>query len=221
MATGAHGAEAETAGAEAEATGIVAAVGRLALVAAFTGVETVALVAWLAVVEDAPAASRAAAVGLGVLLVGLVVEHVLTDLAVNGAGLSLPGARVFGVSVSETALWALWLVVAERVGGLEGLVLAGGVLAVLLVPQHTVEDNVLRGRGPVSWVVDFRTLGFSLVEAAGASVWLLFVTRGDLVAPWLVEFGLAGVEPAVAGVGILAGALFVEHNLGVSFSRRS
>lgn len=201
-------------------TGLLTGFGRVVLVAAFTGVETAALAIWLGIVRDVPVVSGAAVVGLGILFGGLVLEHFLTDVTVNGRDASLPDTAVIGLSASETALWAVWLAIAERIGGLEGVLFAGVVLAVLLVPQHTVEDNDLRGRGPFSGLLNLGTIGISLVESAGATVWLLFVFRGESVGSFLRELGIAGVEPATVGLGLLAAALFVEHNLGVSLARR-
>ena len=199
---------------------------RTVLVVLFTGVETAALGVWLALVEDAPALSQAAALGLGVLLVGLVLEHVLTDAAVNGR-FSLPGGRVLFFSATETALWALWLVIAEQVGGLAGVAVAGVILAVVLVPQHTIEDNVLRGRGLFSRLFDSGTIGFSIIETAGATVWLALVFDGSLLTEaldTLTEFGVPltlDIDPALVGLGVLALALLLEHVVGVRFSRRS
>ena len=205
----------------AEATATHAAIGRQVLIVAFTGVETLALGVWLELVLEASPLSRAAVVGLGVLAVGLFAEHVLTDLTVNGLDLSLPLGSVVAFSATEAVLWALWLVVAEFLGGVDGALLAGGVLAMLLVPQHSVEDSVLRGGGFLSDLVKPGTIGFSVLEAAGATVWLLLVVRGELIAPVVREVGLAGVDPAGVGLAVLAIALFVEHNVGVAFSRRS
>lgn len=192
---------------------------RTALIAGFTVVETAALAGWLSFVRDAPTVSVAVAIGLGVLLVGLVVEHVLTDFAVNGVALSLPRAEVVVFSASETALWAVWLVVAERLGGAVGVLVAGVVLAVLLVPQHTIEDNVLRGRGLLADLADLGTAGFSLVEAVAATLWLAFVLRLAVVEPVLVgQLGAVGAD--VVGLAALAALLFVEHTMGVRFSSR-
>ncbi|QZP38799.1 hypothetical protein [Halobaculum magnesiiphilum] len=191
-----------------------------ALVVSFTGVETVALVVWLALVRDVPAMSTTAAAGLGVLGVGLLLEHYLTNRAVNGAGASFPLGRAALFSASEAVLWALWLGIAERVAGARGLLVAAVVLAVLLVPQHTVEDNVLRGRGLFSSVLDPRTIGFSVIESAGATVWLAFVLHGDEAAPLLRDLGAGGVDPAIVGIAVLGASLLVEHVVGVSLSRR-
>jgi hypothetical protein len=212
MVTSRHGVETET---------VLESVGRVTVIGAFTGVETVALVVWLALVDGVPATSTTAAVGLGILAVGLVVEHTLTDVAVNARGLRLPGIGVLVVSVSEAVLWALWLGIVDEVPGLGAFALACGALALLLVPQHTLEDNVLRGRPLLSRFLDPWTFAFSVVEAAGATAWLLFVRRPDLLAPRLAEFGLSATDPAVVGVGILVVSLFVEHVIGVAYSRRA
>lgn len=200
-------------------TGLLVTV-QVLFVVVFTAVETVALGLWLAIVADAPLVSTATAVGLGVLAVGLVVEHVFTEFAVNGVSLSFPIPAVIGVSVSETVLWGLWLAVAELIGGVEGVVVAGGLLAVLLIPQHTVEDNVLRGEEPFARVFDLGTVGFSVVEAAGATAWLLFVFHGPLVQPVVQALGLSGVATDLLGLSVLAGALFIEHVIGVTFTKR-
>lgn len=211
------------------ARSVAAAFARFVLGIVFTGVETLALGVWLTLVVGTPAVSRATAIGLGILLGGLVVKQFLTDLAVNGFDASFPGGRMLTVSVTETALWALWLAVAERVGGLDGILVAGIVLTVLLVPQHTVEDSVLRGRGLLADVLDLNTLGFSVVQAGGATVCLIFVLRRDLVAPFMEAVGtvtagplsvdVAALDPTFVGVALLGAALYVEHNMGVSFSR--
>lgn len=134
---------------------------------------------------------------------------------------SRPGPRVVFVSVTEAVLWAGWLLVAEQVGGLTGVGVAGIALFVLLVPQHTVEGNALRGEGLFSNVLAVGTVGFSLVEAAVATVWLALVFQGDRFAPVLAPVTGGVVEPAVVVLAALATALFVEHVVGVRFSRRA
>jgi hypothetical protein len=53
---------------EPTSMGGVSTIGRVLLIATFTGVETAALAGWLALVRDAPVASRAVAIGVGILL---------------------------------------------------------------------------------------------------------------------------------------------------------
>jgi hypothetical protein len=199
---------------------IAASLGRYGLVATLTGVETFALVVWLAFVQHAALVSRAAAAGFAVLAFGHLLGQYLTAVAVSGIDGADLSATDVAVSATETALWGVWLAVAERIGGLAGLFGAGVVFAVLLVPQHTAADNALRDRAPLSNPLDLQTLGFSVVQAGGATLWLLAARRSDLVAPFLTELGLGDVEPAVAGVGALAVALFVTHVCVMAFARR-
>lgn len=209
--------------------------GRLVGVAAFTLVEAAALATWLGVVRGDVAPGAPAAVAAGVLFVGLVIEGVLADVTLNGASAPPMGA-VLAVGASETALWSAWLFAADRVGGLVGVAAASAALLVLLVPQHTVETNVLRGKPPLSDVFDVGTLGFSLVEAAAAAVWLGFVrldaaslaeldargafTTAGVGLPAGVELQASVDGGTVVGVAALALLLFVEHLLVVDFVRR-
>lgn len=214
-----------------ESTGesVAAVFARTGLVAATALVETAALGSWLLLVRGAPVYSLSTVAGFTVLGGGLIVAYFLTDVAVNGRASTFPGVPAITVVLIETTLWALWLGIAARLGGVRGIALAGAVLAVLLVPQHTTADNVLRGRWIGDALVDLNALGFSVVQAGGATLWLLFVRRGDLVTPLLADadalFGpyaplaVAELDPSHVGLAVLAGALFVEHVVGVSFSR--
>lgn len=188
---------------------------RVGLIAVFTAIETAALAGWLRFVRGEPLLSTAVAIGLGILIVGLFVEHILTDVAVNGLHFSFPFGSIIGFSLSETVLWAIWLQLAEVVGGLVGLGAAFAVLFVLLIPQHTIEDNVLQATDPLSDLVDLNTAGFSFIEAAGATAWLALVLR-----PGLIGGSVAGIGAARIGLAVLAVSLFVEHNIGVRFSSR-
>lgn len=188
---------------------------RTVLIAVFTLIETVALAIWLRFVRGEPTLSTAVAIGLVVLVIGLIVEHTLTDAALNGVDLDVPVGAIVILSVSETVLWGVWLQVADTVGGGVGLVAAFVVLGVLLVPQHTIEDNILQGRDLLGDLIDLDTVGFSLIEAAGATVWLALVLR-----PGLVGGTVAGLDAALVGLAVLAVALFAEHSIGVRFSSR-
>lgn len=196
------------------------ATARTFLMVGFTVVETVTLGIWLGLAEGAPVISRPAAIGFGVLTVGLVLEHVLTDATVNGLSLSLPVTRIAGISVSEALLWGLWLGIADQLGGIDGILVAGVVLTVLLVPQHSVEDNILRGEAPLSETFNLDTVGFSLVEGIGATVWLLLVFEGQQFSDLLATLGLGGVDPAVVGLAALGVFLLVEHDIGVTLARQ-
>ncbi|SFR96630.1 hypothetical protein SAMN05216559_1667 [Halomicrobium zhouii] len=202
---------------------------RLLLVAAVALVETLVLGVWLVLVWTSPTLSLATGFAFAVLAGGLVVAFFGTDLAVNGSAASFPGLRAIAVVLFEVAAWALWLLVASRVDGLAGIAAAGAAFALVLVPQHTVADNVLRGESLVATLVDFDALGASLVQAGGATLWLLFTLHEAFVAELLTDaeaaFGeqvpvdLTTIDPGLVGLAALAAALFVEHLVGVSFSR--
>lgn len=215
--------------ADRSASRTAAALGRSVLVGVIAGVETAVLGVWLLLVGDAPVVSLATAAGFAVLAGGLVVKFVVSDVAVNGRDATFPGPRAMTVVTGETGLWALWLLIASRVGGIDGIAVAGGVFALLLVAQHTVEDNALRGRPLVETLADFDAVGFSLVQAGGATLWLLFTVRGEVLGPLLADadalvgshlpVDVASLDPGLVGLAVLAAALFVEHFVGVSFSR--
>jgi len=86
---------------QSQSTGFLAGVVRVVLVVLFTGVETVALVAWLALVLDAATVSQTAAIGLGALFVTqtAVVEPLLTDLGVSAVGPETVGVAVLAVAL--------------------------------------------------------------------------------------------------------------------------
>lgn len=193
---------------------------RWALVLALTGLEVATLALWLALIDGASPLSRAAAVGVLVLVVGLQVEHFLTDLAANGSAVGFPLGRTLAVSVTEALLWIGWFAVAKALGGLRGVFVAGVAFAVALAVQHTVEANALRGRPLSCRLLDPATVGFSLLSGAGASLWLLFSTSVEGAAPLTMLVAGAGIDPATAGGVALAAALLIERLLVVRFARR-
>jgi len=176
-------------------------------IAIFTIVEGVTLVLWLALVRsDAgiyQVSTGSLAAGLAVLVVGFTIEHLVAYNVIHERGLlDLQGAPIGQkavVSLIESAIWALWLVLANINAVIAAIVLTG-----LLVLEHTLSDNVFKGRGLFSKLLDARTIGFSLIEAVGAGIWLA-----------LVEANLA-----VVGVAILVVASFIEHTLAVALARK-
>ncbi|MFC4551697.1 hypothetical protein, partial [Halorussus sp. GCM10023401] len=155
---------------------------------------------------------------------GLFVEGLLTHLTVNGRLRPIPPATLAGLALAETLLWVGWLAVVRwvGVGDLLGVAVAGLALAAALVPQHTVLDNVLRGRDPRSSLVERATIGYSVLEAAGATGWLLVVAGTVAVPSWLFSVPVAGFSPrAVVGAALLAGALLVEHLLEIRLAMRA
>jgi len=191
----------------------------------FTTVEVVTLVVWLILAEEAtdplmsilsleafdPLWSVFAVLSL---IIGLTLEHLITYNVIHKRSVfdfrGLPIGQKFVVSLIETGIWVLWLIIARLdtagldIGGFEH-VIAALVLFGLLIIEHTVSDNVFTGKKLFERLADKRTILFSIVEAAGAAIW----------------FVLWDFDQAVLGVIVLAGASFLEHNLAINLALRA
>ncbi len=199
------------------AAALLAVAGSSGAVLASTAVETAALIGWSVLGTGSPTRATAT-LGPGVLVAGLLLADLLVDLAVGDTE-SFPGTGVVLSGVSGALLWVAWRSVADGVGGVAGPLAAGAALAVLSVPRHTVRDNVLNDLPALSVVLDFRTLRFGVVEAAGATVWLATVRHREAAVRVLGEVGVT-VDPSTVGATVLAGALLVGRAAAVSFARR-
>lgn len=174
----------------------------------FTAVEVVTLVVWLAIalVADDVVDSIIAII---VLIGGFTAEHLITFNVIHKRPLfdfsGLPVGQKAVVSLIETAIWIVWLAIAraEVFSGFDAAV-AAVVLAGLLIIEHTVSDNVFTKKRLFERLADKRTIGFSIIEGAGAAVWLV-----------LIDADLAAV-----GVAVLAAASFIEHNMAVNLALR-
>ena len=174
----------------------------------FTAVEVVTLVVWLALALAADDVLDSI-IAVIVLIVGFTLEHLITFNVIHKRPLfdfrGLPVGQKAVVSIIETGIWVVWLVLArmEIFEGFEHIV-AGVVLAGLLIIEHTVSDNVFRRKRLFERLADKRTIGFSIIEAAGAAIWLA-----------LIDIGFA-----VVGLVVLAAASFIEHNMAVNLALR-
>ena len=171
-------------------------------IALFTIVEGATLVIWLVLARGATNIGSMLA-ALAVLVVGFTIEHIVAYNVIHNRGLfdlqGVPIGQKSIVSLIESFIWALWLVLT----GLN-VILAAIVLTGLLVVEHTLSDNVFKGRGLFSKLLDGRTIGFSLIEAVGAGIWLALVQA----------------NMALLGIVILVVASFVEHTLAVALGRK-
>lgn len=172
--------------------------------AVFTIIETVTLVAWLALVRSARQA-----LGIVTLFVGLVIEHIVQF---NVAGMrkladlkELPIKGLVGFSAIETIIWAAWLVISMAAGHLVGIVFLAGTL----IAKHAIADNVIVGGRffDFRYASDGRVVTASILEAIGGQAWLIDVLAGQ----------------PVMGIVKLAGFSFVEHLIliGVARSRKA
>lgn len=195
---------------------VLARAGHVLGVTAYTAVEAAALGAWLAIVRGETVTELPVVAGFVVLFAGLLVEGTLTHLVRNGRRTGVPLAAIGAFSLSETVVWLAWLAVAGLVGGLAGVAVASVVLGLLLVPQHTVEENVLDGDRLGATLVDPAAATRSAVEAVAAGVWLALVVRGRefllavdagtrrLLASFDRLGAIAGPDGAQAGLRVLS-----------------
>ena len=171
-------------------------------IAVFTIFEGVTLAIWLVLARGA-ANIGSMIIALAVLVVGFTIEHIVAYNVIHNRGLfELQGAPIGKkavVSLIESGIWALWLVLTNR-----SAILAALVLTVLLVVEHTLSDNVFKGKDIFSTLLDTRTISFSLVEALGAGIWL----------------GLVDANMAIVGLAVLLIASFIEHSLAVALARQ-
>lgn len=163
----------------------------------FTLIEVGTLAYWLA--------RRA----VGVLYVGLLVEHVVQGLVKRGAPISLGEAirevreRGVGIAVFTLAEWAIWIAAALLIGQ---PILAFVFLFASLVVKHSLAENVFADRPVFSRLLVRSTIVPSAIEAFGGTVWL--------------------ANPSLLTVAVLSVTSFVEHYLlsrrrnGVNVIRR-
>lgn len=150
-----------------------------------TLIETVGLVAWLALVDG----------GLGlagalVLLGALYFEHAVSF---KGALVPARNSRILSLSVIETAVWVVWLLLATSVNPVVGVVF----LFVGMLVLHTMEFNSWWGLSSFhNWKRLGKRIAFlTALEAVGGALWLGFVRA----------------EAGVVGVVLLIVALYLEH----------
>ncbi|MFC7080828.1 hypothetical protein [Halorussus caseinilyticus] len=190
-------------------------------VVCLTAVEVTALSVWFGLMADADPLSVPALVGVGGLSAGMLVEALLVHVTVNGWSRPIPAQAVAGLTLAETALWVCWFAVVRWAEGVLGVVAAGLALSIALVPRHTAVDNAVRDRNALASLVQRATVGLAVLQAAGATAWLLVVSGAVALPEWLLAVPVAGFSAsAVVGAGLLAGAVFARHLLAVRHALR-
>jgi hypothetical protein len=151
--------------------------------------------------------------GRAILLVGFLVEHVISYNVRNFRPLlklrDLPGPAIVLLGILEYATWDVWFYLAGTapIGSapvpvpvyLQGLAFV--VLAVGLILGHGVELNVVRGFPPFTRYKQRlkESLDITGIESVTGTVWLKIATGGRGILAFLVLFaGLLG-EHLVSG----------------------
>ncbi len=102
---------------------------------------------------------------------------------------------IIAITLPELIIWGVWLALAESMGYL----LAGVVLAILMLGEHSLELGLVKKKNPLSFLAKPTTLSFTAMEVVGAIVWLQLV-RSDqaLLGGALLFLGLA-IEHIIEG----------------------
>ncbi|AEH35733.1 hypothetical protein Halxa_1099 [Halopiger xanaduensis SH-6] len=180
--------------------GITAALSAAAL-------ETLAVGLWFGLVAGSRTTSTALA-GLGILFCGALLRASVFGATVNHLQ-DLLEPRRLGAATLLTACWVLWLLVADRIGGQAGLVLATGALTVLLTCQFTFERRAF-GRRSIRHC-SFVPIVPAALLAIGASALLSaawFVDWSVTSPPLSVEFATLIVRIEAVQLGGVVFGLF-------------
>lgn len=92
---------------------------------------------------------------------------------------------LFFITLSEVLIWISWLALADGqvgwtdIGFIGNTVLAGVVLMILMLVEHSVEMAGLRQRSPLIFMKSPNTIFFTFMEVIGAVGWLYFA-RTDM-----------------------------------------
>ena len=150
-------------------------------------VETVAVGCWFGLVVVGSRTTSTALAGLGVLFCGSLLRMGIFGAMVSDLG-DLLQPKQLGVTVTLTASWIVWLLVAELVGDPLGVAVAAVVFAGMLTGQFVLERYIFSkptadGR-PVTLAVS------GLLLAAGASTLL--------ATAWFTDWAISS-SPLVLG----------------------
>lgn len=107
-------------------------------------VEAVAVGLWFALVVGSPTSSTALA-ALGILFCGSLLRASVFGATVSDIG-DLCSPQRLGVALLLTGSWIVWLLVAQLIGGVGGVVAATVLLTGLLVGQFALERRAFRPR---------------------------------------------------------------------------
>lgn len=182
-----------------------------------SALDTAAVGTWFALAATETRSSVTALAGLGVLLVGATVRIAVFESLGDGQPVRFPPTRV-ATATSLAGCWVGWLLVAELVGGVAGVLVAGALLSVALSAQFTLERRLYR-RPSVDRAVD--AFGPPVLTAIGASLLLASARLVD----WSARLATVGVGESVlfpevggfvVGVGCFATCSFLAQKRRVT-----
>jgi hypothetical protein len=155
-----------------------------------------ALTLWLMLSDSHQIVWASVALWIGFAIERIAVAAWVRSVYAPGEGITSDplwktGVFLLVITGLELAIWSWWRLVAER----SGVVIAGVELLVLIHALHSLEMGAVKRQSPLVYVVNTRTIFFSIMEAAGATGWL----------------ALRGADQAILGALCLLVGLTVEH----------
>ncbi len=181
-----------------------------------TAIEAIAVGSWfLLVVLETRTVSTTLA-GVGILFCGSLLRASVFGATTSELG-DIIKPRRLGTAVFVTAGWTLWLVVAEWIGGVTGVLAAGLVLAGILTIHFSLERRVFHGARPASRLPRLRCAvvpAFLITVGASAllsSVW--FVDWSVVSPPISLEVTqvVLHVEAVQIAFALFALVMFLAH----------
>lgn len=170
--------------------------GLLALTIA-TGTEFVGLVVWLELVKD-----EQHVLGVLALVIGLVLERIAVVITARSMYGDHPLPKNFNLiqvftAIAESAAWIIWLIVAQQISHVLGMILLG----VFQLFLHSGQLAYATNRRPLFQdITDLKTIIFSAVEAFGAFLWLLASLDENLVLAAIILLVTLIVEHIIQGI---------------------
>jgi len=135
---------------------------------AFSIVETVGLAAGLPLHD-------LLLLGFLVWWLGFIVEHWFSHNTAHGKSLfntaGIPFGKIIAFSFTEAVWWEIWLYLANV--PVIGLPLAAVFLSLILIPQHSIEFNVVEGRPFFANLFNPKSVLISVIEGVGGTIWLV------------------------------------------------
>ena len=176
---------------------------------------------WFALVVVESRTAFTALAGLGVLLFGALLRSGLVWTTTEAASPSPP--RHLLATVCYAGCWLGWLLLAETVGGVTGLLVAGLALTVALTVQFAVEFVLVHSHSqPLSTVVrtlphPARLVGPAAILAFGATSLLFTVHFADWsvltlslpIGAWTLS---VEIRTVIHGIIVLGCCSFVGHH---------
>ena len=170
-------------------------------------VEAVAVGLWFALVVDSRNASTALA-ALGLLFCGALLRAAVFGVTVSDLGDLLQPHRL-GAALLLTGSWIVWLLVAESIGGVAGLVVATLLHATLLVGQFVLEHRVFRLRSTPASMRAPIVSGLLLALGASALLASAWFTDWTVATPPLsLETTTLVIRVEALQVGVVVFGLF-------------